>query len=112
MLLLTHNPESDYYKLLGLSKTASKKDIRRAYRRLSKLYHPDAGGNDASMFIRITEAYETLFDDEKRFLYDTIGFSKQELEEAAKMMVHFVIEGVMKGKRHKSELRAGFEYMY
>lgn len=106
MKRLTFNKDEDYYKILGVSKTASKKDIKKAYRRLSKLYHPDAGGHDAAMFIKLTEAYNILFDDEKRFLYDTIGFSQPELEEAAKMMVHFVMEGVLKGLRYKSQIKA------
>lgn len=104
MKQITHEKINDYYKLLGVPKNASRQQIKRAYRRLSKMYHPDAGGNDSAMFIRLNEAYETLMDENKRFLYDTIGFSKEELDEAARMMVHFVIQGVLKGKRYGSEL--------
>ncbi|KAI8904049.1 hypothetical protein EDD86DRAFT_242523 [Gorgonomyces haynaldii] len=64
----------DYYSILGVSKSASKKDIKKAYRDLSKKYHPDKAGKEAeSKFIEIAQAYEVLSDDEKRRTYDTYG---------------------------------------
>lgn len=63
----------DYYKILGISREASEEDIKKAYRRLSKKYHPDANiGNKAAekLFMEISEAYSVLGDKEKRRIYD------------------------------------------
>ncbi len=59
----------DYYKILGLDKTASKDEIKKAYRKLSKEHHPDKGG-DENKFKEINEAYQVLSDDNKRKQYD------------------------------------------
>jgi DnaJ-class molecular chaperone len=59
----------DYYNVLGLNKTASKEDIRKAYKKLSMKHHPDRGG-DESTFKKVNEAYQTLSDDNKRQMYD------------------------------------------
>lgn len=59
----------DYYSILGVLKTASKKDIQKAYRKLSKTMHPDVGG-DVEGFRDVTEAYEVLSNDRKRKMYD------------------------------------------
>jgi curved DNA-binding protein len=70
----------DYYAILGVNKTASKEDIKKAYRKLAKLHHPDANkGNKASedKFKEISEAYEVLGDDEKRKKYDMFGSQAQ-----------------------------------
>ena len=62
----------DYYKTLGVSKDASKEDIKKAFRRLAHEHHPDKGGN-AEKFKEVSEAYSTLSDDNKRAQYDTYG---------------------------------------
>ncbi|MBI4153288.1 molecular chaperone DnaJ [Candidatus Woesearchaeota archaeon] len=66
----------DYYDLLGLKKDASKEDIKKAYKRLAKKYHPDLNPNDKDAehkFKEINEAVSVLADDQKRQHYDQFG---------------------------------------
>ncbi|MDT0649373.1 J domain-containing protein [Autumnicola edwardsiae] len=66
----------DYYKLLELDKSASQADIKKAYRRLARKYHPDLNPNDKeaqARFQQINEAHEVLSDPEKRRKYDEYG---------------------------------------
>ena len=65
----------DYYKILGVDRAASKDDIKRAYRRLARKYHPDVSKeSDAEVrFKEMKEAYEVLKDPEKRSAYDQFG---------------------------------------
>jgi curved DNA-binding protein len=68
--------EKDYYKILGVNKTATVDDIKKAYRKLAMKYHPDhtKGDKDAEeKFKSISEAYAVLSDKEKRQQYDTYG---------------------------------------
>lgn len=62
----------DYYKTLGVSKNATADEIKKAFRKLARENHPDAGG-DEEKFKEINEAYEVLSDDKKRKLYDQYG---------------------------------------
>ena len=62
--------KKNYYDILGVNKNASQEDIKKAYRNLSKKYHPDKNGGDDSKFKEINEAYDTLGDETKRREYD------------------------------------------
>ncbi len=63
----------DYYKLLGVERSASQKEIKAAYRKMAKKHHPDANGGDDSKFKDLNEAYEVLKDPDKRQRYDSLG---------------------------------------
>jgi molecular chaperone DnaJ len=63
----------DYYEILGVSKSASADEIKKAFRRLAVKYHPDKDGGDEVKFKEINEAYEVLKDDGKRQRYDQFG---------------------------------------
>ena len=68
----------DYYEVLGVGRNADEKEIKRAYRKLAKQYHPDMNPGDAKAeqkFKEITEAYNVLSDTEKKKLYDQFGFA-------------------------------------
>ncbi|MGE5140960.1 MAG: DnaJ C-terminal domain-containing protein [Rudaea sp.] len=74
----------DYYKILGVPKDATDKDIKSAYRRLARKLHPDVNPNDKSSqdkFKDVNEAYEVLGDTEKRKKYDSLGANWQQYEQ-------------------------------
>ena len=62
----------DYYEILGVSKSASADEIKRAYRKLALKHHPDRGG-DHDEFTKLNEAYQVLSDPQKRAQYDQFG---------------------------------------
>jgi len=77
----------DYYKILGIDKTAAPKDIKSAYRKLARKYHPDLNPNDKDAnknFQQINEANEVLSDPEKRKKYDQYGKDWQHADEFEK----------------------------
>lgn len=77
--------QKDYYGDLGLKKTASAEDVRKAFRKLARKYHPDVNPNDKSAeekFKKISEANDVLSDPKKRKIYDQIGFYSDNIDPA------------------------------
>src|SRR6516162_1674588 len=77
----------DYYKILGVDKNASAEEIKKAYRKLARKYHPDLNPNDKEAnrkFQQINEANEVLSDPEKRKKYDQYGAQWKEAEQYEK----------------------------
>src|SRR5215211_1209685 len=77
----------DYYDVLGVPRSASEKDIRQAYRKLARQYHPDLNPNDKqaeTKFKEIGQAYEVLSDADKRKQYDRWGHDFEKIEQARK----------------------------
>ena len=75
--------EKGFYEILGVSRSSSEKEIKQAYRRLARQYHPDVNKNDKSAeekFKQINEAYEVLSDQNKRKLYDSYGQNWKQAE--------------------------------
>jgi len=71
--------KQDYYELLGVSRKAPQKEIRQAYRKLARKYHPDLNPGDKSSeekFKQVQEAYDVLSDVKKRQMYDQFGFEQ------------------------------------
>src|SRR5437899_13030058 len=69
--------KTDYYELLGVARKASAKDIRAAFRKLARKYHPDLNPGDKASeekFKQLQEAYDVLSDSKKRQMYDQYGF--------------------------------------
>ncbi len=63
----------DYYKILGVDKSASQDEIKKAFRKLAHKYHPDKKDGDEKKFKEVSEAYATLGDEQKRKQYDMMG---------------------------------------
>jgi len=78
--------KKDYYETLGVKKSASSEDIRKAFRKLARKYHPDVNPGDKTAeekFKAISEANDVLSDPKKRKIYDQIGFYSDNIDPAA-----------------------------
>src|SRR5271154_3697335 len=76
----------DYYEILGVKKSASADDIRKAFRKLARKYHPDVNPGDKSAeekFKTLSEANDVLSDPKKRKIYDQLGFYSDNIDPAA-----------------------------
>src|SRR5487761_2517075 len=98
----TSTAKTDYYELLGVKRNAPVKEIRQAYRKLARKYHPDLNPGDKSAeekFKQIQEAYDILSDAKKRQMYDQFGFDAERRtvtpspEDAGGAGVHFDFGG-------------------
>src|SRR5436305_13138860 len=78
--------KEDFYQILGVKRDAKPEEIKKAYRRLARKYHPDVNPGDKApeeRFKRITEAHEVLSDPTKRQVYDRFGQYSHQLADAA-----------------------------
>jgi molecular chaperone DnaJ len=78
-------PKKDYYEILGVKKSASAEDIRKAFRKLARKYHPDVNPGDKAAeekFKALSEANEVLSDAKKRKIYDQVGFYSDNIDPA------------------------------
>jgi molecular chaperone DnaJ len=79
-------PTKDYYGLLGVKKTATSDEIRKAYRKLARKHHPDVNPGDKKAeekFKEISEANDVLSDEKKRKVYDALGYYSDQIDPAA-----------------------------
>ncbi len=75
--------EKDFYDILGIEKDSSEEEIKKAYYRLAKKFHPDLNKTDPKAkekFIELQEAYEMLVDPAKRKIYDQVGYNPNNVD--------------------------------
>src|SRR5271167_469019 len=82
---MANTPKKDYYEILGVKKSASADDIRKAFRKLARKYHPDVNPGDKTAeekFKTLSEANDVLSDPKKRKIYDQVGFYSDNIDPA------------------------------
>lgn len=110
----------DYYKVLGVAKNASEDEIKKAYRKLARKYHPDVNPNDKEAhkkFQEINEANEVLSDAEKRKKYDQYGKDwkhAEEFEKAKQQQSHYANAGQQQfyGNSNEGDFSDFFESLF
>ncbi len=107
--------KQDHYKVLGIEKTATQKEVKRAYRKMSLKYHPDQHQGKPTQddarkrFLEIAAAYEVLGDEDKRLLYDDFGNEKFYSKEAAQAAGRGSTKGFYVNNRNIVKLK---QYMF
>src|SRR2546421_10211053 len=84
--MATQTQSKDYYGILGVKKTASAEEIRKAFRKLARKYHPDVNPNNKQAeekFKELSEANDVLTDPKKRKIYDQLGYYSDNIDPAA-----------------------------
>lgn len=110
----------DYYQTLGVSKTASQAEIKKAYRRLARKYHPDVNPDDPNAeekFKDINEAYQVLSDSEKREKYDRFGSQWKQYQQTGGRPEDFdwsqwASRGQPGGTQYRTVSQEDFEQMF
>lgn len=103
----------DYYKLLGVDKNASAKDIKSAYRKLARKFHPDLNPNDKDAkkkFQQINEANEVLSDPEKRKKYDRYGQEWQHSDQFENQKQQYRQQSQETGRRQSASTRTDSDF--
>src|SRR5256885_16344888 len=84
--MATQTQNKDYYGILGVKKTATPEEIRKAFRKLARKYHPDVNPNNKQAeekFKELSEANDVLTDPKKRKIYDQLGYYSDNIDPAA-----------------------------
>lgn len=111
----------DYYEILGISKDADQKEIKLAYRKLAKKFHPDLNHKDKNAkekFIELKEAYDTLIDPIKRKIYDQAGYDPRNIDlndifhKYDFITIREILQQIFSANRQKPQYKSPPEGMY